>query len=134
MRRIIALFLSMMLLAAPSLAHPSRQDRVQMQLFLERLFRYVDDEYFDGNLPPTTVKYAPIADDDLMGLTLCNGDGSRCEILISPKWNTSDKVAASTLLHEMCHAATIGKDFDHGPKWHTCMRNLAKEGAFDDIW
>jgi len=53
----------------------------------------------------------------------------------NPKYNQADTHLKMNMLHEQCHIATWGQEFDdHGPKFQACMLRLANQGAFNSLW
>ena len=138
MKKFIAsLLLLGMLCVSTVSAHP--RTRIT-SAFLQEAFEHLNDGYFDGNLPrDTRVIYGgPPDTEEVIGETYCTyvpqKGFSGCTIYIVPKYNLVAPIALESLNHEVCHIATYGKDFNHGPVWQNCMLNLAKEGGFEGIW
>lgn len=101
---------------------------------LTHTYQIYNDAYFDGNLPQNLKVYLGPAEGNA-AIIAGIGDPSREYIEINPKYNPINQELEMSLLHEMCHCATGTSEFEeHGPKWHKCMKNLAAEGAFDDLW
>jgi SprT-like family len=98
----------------------------------------VNEQYFLGQLPAEIhIQFVDYLTNDqgvpLMGWTLCIAD--HCTIKLDKKQNPNERVAEFTLYHEMCHIDTLGKDLDiHGPKFQSCMLDLASRGLFHDLW
>ena len=132
----------LLLLGLPLQAAPHKLwSHTEMQHHLEESFRHFNDGYFNGTLPPTIVHYGdvPSGEDDI-GFSACdvNDDGTAatsCEIWVVPFYNNTANAADLTLAHEICHTVAVGKeDADHGPIWQACMKNLAREDAFERLW
>lgn len=122
------------------LAHgkPRRIGDVISENFCQKWFDGINDVYFNNTLPPTKVKFDTI-DSALVGITYCTlnlqtDSYSACTIHINRKYNLAEPVAAETVIHETCHVATYVEREDHGPRWQTCMLDLAKRGAFKGVW
>jgi len=104
-------------------------------------------DYFYGALPAnTSVIWGDLSQYDDMGRIDERGNGSML-ITIDPRYHMTLKQADMSLLHEMCHEKTglrinisVGltqeeEGFDgHGPVFQNCMIDLAKKGAFKDLW
>lgn len=64
------------------------------------------------------------------------------KIYISPTFNLTTTDERETVLHEACHVKMweiaekheLPYDGGHGPEWQACMLDLAKKGAFADLW
>jgi hypothetical protein len=103
---------------------------------LQGWYREVNRAYFKNELPErTTVVWA-----DLVGIYQDMGqatphpDGTWL-ITIDRATNVTEGEAKLTEAHEICHVATHGQEFDaHGPKFETCMVQLANQGAFKGLW
>lgn len=92
-------------------------------------------DYFLGQLPANVnVEWANLGLQNDMGMTWVDESGIR-QIRIDRKTNPVIRQAQLTLLHEMCHIKTDGREFDvHGIKWQACMVDLAEHGAMHDLW
>lgn len=126
-------------LAAP----PKIQDHGLKSDFLE-----YNERYFYGALPQsTTVSWADLSEWSDMGRTNRRADGSFI-IQVDPKLHAVLKQAQMTLLHEMCHEKNLlninviagttkveseGLD-SHAYAFDSCMLDIAKKGAFKDLW
>jgi hypothetical protein len=110
---------------------------------LDAQYRGINETYFSDTLTHDVhITFGPDPDGEqgVMGSASC--DGNDCYINIVPKWNPSDGEKVLTLEHEMCHVKfSTSSDPDdqadsivHGPKWQTCMLNLAAEGAMMHYW
>jgi hypothetical protein len=105
---------------------------------LTHQYQVYNDGYFDGKLPKTLLVYVGPARGNA-AITINIGDVSGAftaeYIEINPAENPIRQEEYISLLHEMCHVSVGLSEFEeHGPKWHRCMRTLAAEGAFDDLW
>lgn len=64
------------------------------------------------------------------------------KMFISPTYNLTLTDERESVLHESCHIKEWeiyekkGSSYGggHGPEWQGCMLDLAKKGAFSDIW
>ena len=112
--------------------------------FLEGIYDLYNNSYFDGNLPRNTaILYAadPDGSEDI-GDTVCSLDPRSnlpmtCTIYINPYANRAQPVAIATMIHEICHIATLQRghgDGGHDKDWQNCMLNVAKEGGFEGVW
>ena len=92
-------------------------------------------DYFLGQLPKNAnVRWTDLSLQQDMGMTWIDEAGVR-QIRIDRKTNPVLRQAQLTLLHEMCHIKTDGRELDnHGIKWQACMVNLAEHGAMHDLW
>jgi predicted SprT family Zn-dependent metalloprotease len=73
-------------------------------------------------------------EDRTLGTTQCNASGTVCVITLDSFYNKANVTAQLSLLHEMCHADTTGKNFDpHGEAWHACMDRLYKVKALEGL-
>lgn len=92
-------------------------------------------KYFQDELPAAIIT-RNLHDDRFMALTEYHDNYYHIEF--NPKYNLSPRQERETLLHEMCHIEVLASNDtefdDHGIKWQTCMKDLAKKGAFDDLW
>jgi hypothetical protein len=120
--------LIILLLAIPAIAQSNH---------LNAWFRSYNERYFNNELPQDVVITRNLNDSRFMALTEYKEDGFY-HIKINPKYNPTDRVERLTLLHESCHIRLSVKheeEFDdHGPLWQHCMQDLAKKGAFSDLW
>lgn len=100
---------------------------------LNKQYQIDNDMYFEGKLPPATVRYEKMK--DLMGETTMGAD--RADIVIDTESNVAVSTVRLTLFHEECHVKEWPKsafEDEHGPRWQGCMQRLAREGAFAKIW
>lgn len=109
----------------------SSQDRQ-----LDSWYASYNHQYFQDELPATTVITRNLADDRFMAIT--EYDDGRYHIGINPRYNISTKTERINLLHEMCHIRGFiehDDEFDqHGAKWQQCMHSLADQGALELLW
>ena len=121
------ILIAIMLLAASASAAPDG---------LDSWYAGYNHEYFQDELPKTVVITKTLNDDRFMALTFY--ENGAYHIALNPKYNFSTKIERENLLHEMCHIRIFvehDEEFeDHGPKWQACMLELAKKGAFADLW
>lgn len=116
--------------AVGAVAGQTRQDH------LDPWYRGFNEKYFGSELPQTVVISHNLYDGRFQALTeYANG---YYHIEFNPKYNQAGRTELFTLLHEMCHIRQLSSnenDFDdHGPKWQSCMHELANKGAFEDLW
>jgi hypothetical protein len=105
--------------------------------YLANFYGGSNDVYFDGKLPKNvTVLYEPNVSwngDEDLGLTT-NDYGTHYTIRINSYYVRDMKHGEMTMYHEECHLATWNEFNQHGPAWKQCMRRLAEQGAFDELW
>jgi hypothetical protein len=110
--------------------------------FLNNWYKATNDTYFDSKLPKDTqiqIHDIPpdVHADFTIGQTTPLGNGQYI-IEIDPRFNPSGGEEALTLDHEICHVFLLqqNKDGDnkHGVRFQNCMKRLADEGAFSDLW
>ena len=112
---------------------------------VQALYDSYNAAYFNSQLPSVQVVLQtppPIGNEVLEGETLHAVGGHWYKIYISPKYNITGDQQAETVLHEMCHVKTwedaeasgISYDGGHGKNWQNCMKGLAENDAFRDIW
>jgi hypothetical protein len=100
---------------------------------LQSWYDGLNEEYFMNRLPRASVTWGDLTALNDMGATMHPEDGF--VIIIDRKTNPTTKTAEATVAHELCHVATWGVEFDaHGPKFQSCMVNLANKGAFEGVW
>jgi SprT-like family len=117
--------------------------QVNSNATLERWYKADNETYFDDKLPHNvSVKWADIPrekDGDVdMGDTAEDVQHRAYAIRIDRMSNVTWGTTLMTLRHEECHAAEdpylVGDEDEHGPRFQSCMINLAKAGAFKDSW
>lgn len=88
--------------------------------------------------PPDVIIDFHLDDPDKMGLTVFGEQDGFIRMGLNPTYIKSTKTLRLTMLHEMCHIRLFVEDIhsmnDHGPQWQSCMLDLAKAGAFADLW
>ncbi len=93
--------------------------------------------YFEGQLPLNTeVVWGDLTSQNDMGYITRRANKSWL-IIIDRKTNPTSRSAYFTEYHEMCHLSLWNKEDefgDHGPKFQSCMTQLALKGAFTDLW
>ncbi len=98
---------------------------------------YAEDNarWFGGRLPKdVAVRYSAHMPNGFWAYTRRLPDG-RFVITLERYLARTPNAARLTLLHEMAHIATWGREFnDHGPIWQAEMHRLADAGAFDALW
>ena len=100
---------------------------------LQSWYDGLNEEYFMSRLPRASVTWGDLTALNDMGATMHPEDGF--VIIIDRKTNPTTKTAEATVAHETCHVSTWDLEFDaHGPKFQSCMVNLANKGAFEAIW
>jgi hypothetical protein len=114
------------------------QNEHKVSIALTHQYQVYNDGYFDGKLPKTLLVYVGSARGNAaitVNIGNFNGLFEAEYIEINPAENPIRQEEYISLLHEMCHVSVGLTEFEeHGPKWHQCMRTLAAEGAFDDLW
>ena len=104
---------------------------------LDGEYRRLNAQYFDGRLPPISVRWEPrlaevgplIAEDfQLEGVT--NGR----LILLLPSLQRDEQRLKRVLSHEMVHVALRDRpEVEHGPVFQDLLRDLSAKGAFTGI-
>jgi hypothetical protein len=97
-----------------------------------------NEKYFNNELPKDVLITHDLHDDRFSALTEQYKSGMY-HIQFNLKFNQSGREELFTLLHESCHIRQMsskeGDEFDqHGPRWESCMHELANKGAFDELW
>jgi hypothetical protein len=94
-----------------------------------------NEEYFFNRLPKDTeISWGNLTPINAIGTTVHRESGS-FSIFIDRTLNPTVQQARMTEIHEICHIATWGQEFDqHASKFQGCMVNLAVHGAFADLW
>jgi hypothetical protein len=113
------------------------------------LYETYNELYFDNKLPKKIdILEADVPDstEQLMGLTLHTVGTHYYKMYISPTFNDSEGQEEMTTLHEMCHqevweekeangtAAQADPKDSHGVPFQNCMKRLARQDAFWNIW
>jgi len=103
----------------------------QLQLWYETL----NEDYYLGQLPKETeVRWSDLTQRHYMGITERRPDKT-FTIFVDRTTNPTWSETELTVAHETCHIKTWDVDEpSHGPKFQTCMVNLAVHGAFEGIW
>jgi hypothetical protein len=102
------------------------------QARLQKWYRDANKDYFDNKLSPDTeIVWADLRYKAAMADTVCNDQG--CKMRLNPYVNIAPATAQLTEYHEMCHVATQGVDFMHGPEFQKCIRMLFDKGALDGL-
>ena len=96
-------------------------------LELRSWYRYYNRLYFDGELPRCVVQFKKMRGD--LGHTFWGDD----RIYINEELKAWDRIARTTLLHEMVHVY-LPKEVNHGHRFQREMLRLAKAGAFKGLW
>lgn len=109
--------------------------------YMRVLYTTYNDAYFQNRLPKNTVVDMLEPNPDYMASTTCDNDA--CEIHFNQDYVVAARTAKLTMLHEMCHVKTWGKDettfgevteqIQHGRRWRSCMLELDAEGANREI-
>lgn len=118
------------LIAVIAISAQAGQDR------LDSWFAGYNHAYFQDELPKDTEISHNLQDPRFMAVTFY--DNGRYHIAFNPAYNISGKTEQLNLIHEMCHIRVFVEQDeeaeDHGPHFQRCMMDLAKQGAFKDIW
>ena len=101
---------------------------------LQAWYEGFNADYFINQLPKNVrVVWGDLTPSELMGLTERSDAGFL--ITIDRKTNPTKRGAEWTAVHELCHVKTWeAHELDHGPKFQSCMIQLADKGAFEGIW
>ncbi len=106
--------------------------------YLEKLYATDNEEFFRNKLPKNP--RIDLLEEQYMASTVCSDDGKDCVVKFNLKYVAARRVADFTILHEMCHIKTWGKDVDdfgqeivHGKLWRSCMLQIDQRGAFREI-
>jgi hypothetical protein len=121
----LALFL-FSLYPAPNAPTPVDLDTIH------KTYDEVNNGWFGGELP-RDIKIGYTYDNRYQAVT--TGYNDKPELLqFNPKYNQSYEQMKMNMFHEACHMKTWNKDFDHGLVFQSCMQDLAKWGAFRNVW
>ncbi len=108
---------------------------------LDPWVRGLNEKYFNSELPATIVVSHNLHDDRFQALTDTTTEHGVVyyHLMFNPKYNISTKTEQLNLFHELCHVRQMINNEvdsldDHGPHWQSCMLELAKKGAFRDLW
>lgn len=98
------------------------------------VYQDTNDNFFGSRLPKDT----KIQLTDLPGdmATVEETDAGQFLIRIDRRKNPILKQAEMSLIHEMCHIDTWEDptSHKHGEGFQVCMRRLAQQGAFNNLW
>lgn len=103
---------------------------------LQTLYEKFNKRWFGGQLPPAVVCWDERVDEDSAGLT----HGTELDpgvhqftIRLHPDLKPFSKYKELILLHECVHVK-LYPWMKHGKRFHSEMKRLAIEGAFDELW
>ena len=103
---------------------------------LDAWYRGYNEKYFNNELPKEITITHDLRDNRFQAWTQRLGDSFH--VAFNPLYNLASGTERLTLLHELCHIRNFVEsetEFDdHGPKWQSCMHDLAHKGAFDELW
>ena len=98
---------------------------------LKSTFDYLNDRFFNGDIPELGLKFKNIREDGRYG---------RGEIIINSDLKTHPDITMIILLHEMNHAymdamGNIGYEHDggHNTAFYVGLDRLYRLGAYDDL-
>lgn len=123
---------------ADSISVP-QENQIRKQLISD--YAAFNDVWFGGELPAdTSVSYFPVKNSTEIGEEeeqLIPVGKPKFAIFVNAYYDRDAREADFTLMHEMAHVwvALHGGAFEsHGEKWQNEMRQLADEGAFNNLW
>ena len=133
------------LLAAVAL--PSTAPKLESHGLKSDFLEYNDQFFYGALAKNTTVIWKDLSEYSDMGRTEQRPDGSFV-IMVDPKTHVYLQQARMTLFHEMCHeknlmninvvAGSTKKESEgldgHSGAFDSCMLDIAKRGAFKDLW
>lgn len=98
----------------------------------QRLYREFNELYFRSSLPDIPVRWS-------RKKTKPHGYAGVCHfeplaIFLNPALKGWDRIWSIILLHEMVHVEQRGARKIHGRKFQNRMKQLANQGAFQDLW
>jgi predicted SprT family Zn-dependent metalloprotease len=130
MKKFLATILCLSVFA--SYANSAKRDRLYDK------YEEYNQQYFGNKLPKDII--IDHNEPEMMASTMyLGGNAGRFLISFNDKYTAAERVADTTLLHEMCHVKTWDEQptsgtFDqssrHGPRWRSCMLQLDMQGAF----
>lgn len=95
---------------------------------------------FQGELPNDILMDHDLKDDTKIAMTeIFYVNGTRYyRITFNQKFNLAGNQERMSELHEMCHVRLYVEEQyeldDHGPKFQSCMHDVANKRGFDPIW
>lgn len=117
------------------------EDAKPTEYRLAARYREFNEEYFFGSLPfrKTTVELRDMRMQDWLGHIEQRRDQT-WYIAINSEGHPTERQAEMTLIHEMCHQYVVGTlhkvsgldDNDKG--FQACMKNVANQDGFEDLW
>jgi hypothetical protein len=105
--------------------------------YLQTIYDQYNGWWFGDELPKDVIlRYGPAVDvQGRSNMAITRMHYGRFITEFNPKYNQADTHLKMNMLHEQCHIATWGQEFDdHGPKFQACMLRLANQGAFNSLW
>lgn len=110
---------------------------------LDKWYAAYNEEYFNNTLPKDVVIDWGLSGEESIATTIRMSD-KRFHIAFNDFYARAERVAHTTLLHEMCHIPTYDEDEGadgafpdltqiqrtHGPQWRACMLRIDGMGAF----
>jgi hypothetical protein len=123
-------------------SHYQFKSRAEEQKFVDGWYKATNETYFDNKLPlDTKIEIHEIPPDVNSDYTVAQttplGNGQYL-IEIDPRFNLIGDEEALSLDHEVCHVFLLQQnnngDTKHGARFQGCMKRLADEGAFQDLW
>jgi len=121
----IAVSVLALLTIAAELRAMSVLEERRTDAYLQRQFENLNQKFFNGELPPTTVVWADI---NYFGLTTPYDNGSFViEVDRRRNFLHTDELS-DTIRHKLCHVATDQEEEGlHGPACSACMRRIAQK-------
>lgn len=99
---------------------------------LQKVYEEYNDLYFGGELPDLTVKWSRKHTKDCDGLYVYHPESA---IYLNSSLKKWDRVWRMVLLHECVHVEQRNDAvLDHGRKFQNRMKQLVRQGAFQDLW
>lgn len=99
----------------------------------QRLYDDYNRLYFGSKLPPVPVKWSRKHTESCRGKCVYQ---PQMVIYLNPSLKKWERTWAMTLLHEMVHVEQRHdvRAKDHGRKFQNRMKQLVRQGAFQDLW
>jgi hypothetical protein len=122
--------------------HNQFASEAEEQEFVNKWYAATNDTYFSNKLPKDTkIEIHEIPPDVHADFTIAQttplGNGQYI-IEIDPRFNNSGDAEGLSLDHEICHIYLLQQNGDgdgaHGVRFQNCMKRLAAEGAFQEVW
>lgn len=122
--------------------HNQFSSESEEQAFVNKWYAATNETYFDNKLPKDTkIEIHEIPPDVHADFTIAQttplGNGQYI-IELDPRFNNSGDSEGLSIDHEVCHIFLLQQngngDSNHGVRFQNCMKRLADEDAFHELW